>query len=122
MESVEVARARWSTVCKLAGGLPEVEQGKTYGAPALRVRGSLVARLLEDRKSIVVNVGVEERDVLCATRPETFEVPPQQEGYSMMVVRLPTVDTEELGRLLVGSWRRSAPPTLVARYDAAAAR
>ena len=112
-----MAAVRWSTVCKLARRLPEVEEGRIYGVPALRVRGSLVARLLDDGKSIALKVGLQERAALCTTRPETFEVPADQPHQSTVVVRLPAVDMDELWRLLVGSWRRSAPPSLVAQHD-----
>ena len=109
---------RWKTVCGLARDLPDVEEGTTYGVPALSVRGALVARQHEGRKFIVLKVDLDERAALCATRPETYSVSPELENYSMMIVRLATVDPEDLRRLLVNSWRKSAPPSLVARYDA----
>jgi len=37
--------------------LPEVELSTSYGTPALKVRGKLIARLKEDGESIVVPVG-----------------------------------------------------------------
>jgi hypothetical protein len=112
---------RWKTVCSLARDLPDVEEAKNYGVPALGVRGALVARQHEGRKAIVVKVGLDERAALCAARPETFSVTPELRNYSMMVVQLATVEPAELRRLLVNSWRMSAPPSLVAQYDAGSA-
>jgi hypothetical protein len=113
-----VRGVRWKTVCSLAGDLPDVEEGRNYGVPALSVRGALVARQHEGKRDIVLKVGLDERAALCASNPETFRVSPELQNYSMMIVHLPTVDPSELRRLLVNSWRMSAPPSLVAHYDA----
>ncbi|MCA1692961.1 MAG: MmcQ/YjbR family DNA-binding protein [Acidimicrobiales bacterium] len=109
---------RWKAVCKLGRQLPEVVEGETYGVPALSVRGSLVARLLPDKKSIAVKVGLDERAALCASRPETFVVTPEFQNYSMMIVRLTTIGDGEMWPILVDSWRRSAPPRLAAEFEA----
>jgi hypothetical protein len=37
--------SHWDTVLQLARTLPEVEEGLSYGTPALRVRGKFLARL-----------------------------------------------------------------------------
>lgn len=108
---------RWKTVCDLARELPDVREGTTYGTPALSVRGAIVARQHDGKKSIALKVNLDERAALCASRPETFTVTPELANYSMVIVRLATVDPAELRRLLVNSWRMSAPPSLVARYD-----
>jgi hypothetical protein len=83
-----MAGVRWKTVVRLATELPEVEAATMYGSPAVGVRGSLIARLLDDKKSIVVKVGMDERDALCAAKPQTFQVTPEFRNYSMVVVRL----------------------------------
>lgn len=106
---------RWKDVCRLAAQLPEVQLGVTYGSPALCVRGGLVARLLDDKKSIVVKVGMDERAALCAAKPATFLVTAALENYSMVVVRLAAAEPDELSRLLANSWRLAAPPSLVER-------
>ncbi len=111
---------RWRTVCRLARELPEVQEGRTFGARALRVRGSILARLRDDKTSILLKVNPSTRAGLCAARPDTFAVTPDSEQYAMVVVRLANIEPEELCALLVESWRRSAPPSLVASYDAEA--
>src|SRR5918911_5265089 len=98
---------RWRAVCRLACRLPEVEEGVSYGARALRVRGSLVAQLSEDRRSIVVKAGVGERDALCRSSPATFAVVAGRETHSLMAVRLRSVNEAQLWPVLVDSWRRS---------------
>ena len=107
---------RWKGVCKLALQLPEVEEGTAYGVPALQVRGGLVARLLDDKKSILVKVDLRQRATLCATKPETFSITRETEPYAVMVVRLARLGPAELWPVLVESWRRSAPPDLASTF------
>jgi hypothetical protein len=108
--------ARWKTVCELGLRLPEVEEGTSFGRRALRVRGSLLAQLQPDKRSVVVKVGPDRRAALCARDPATFSVTPEVASYGL-VVRLASVDEATLRDLLGESWRRSAPPSLVARYE-----
>ena len=44
----------YDTVRKLALALPGVEEGTSYGTPALKVRGKLFVRLKEDGETIVL--------------------------------------------------------------------
>lgn len=46
--------AGWQQVLDLALRLPGTEVSTAYGTPALRVRGKLMARLLEDEQTLVV--------------------------------------------------------------------
>jgi len=109
---------RWSAVSKLARRLPEVEDGRSYGVKVLRVRGSFLARLVDEGRCIVVKVSSDERAALCARRPQTFAVPADDPAGATMTVRLNAVEPAELWPVLVSSWRRSAPATLVASHDA----
>ena len=97
--------------------LPGVCEGRAFGAKALAVRGAIVARLLDDGKSIAVKVDLGDRGSLCHSNPTAFTVPPDLHHYSMMAVRLAAVGPEELWPVLVASWRLSAPPSLVAAHD-----
>ncbi len=108
---------RWKQVSALGRRLPEVAEGRAFGAKAIAVRGVIVARLRDDGKSIAVKVDLERRQALCASDPAAFTVPPELQNYSMMAVHLGAVDADKLWPVLVGSWRRSAPPGLVAAHD-----
>lgn len=111
---------RWRAVCRLARDLPEVQEGKTFGAPALRVRGSIIARLRDDKRSILLKVDPAARAGLCAARPDTFAVTADSENYAMVAIMLRDIGEAELHELLLASWRRSAPPSLVTAYDSQA--
>src|ERR1700704_345527 len=101
-------------VRQLALALPEVEEGASYGTPAFKVRGKFLSRLKEDGETLVVRIDMDERDVLMAANPETFYITDHYRGYPAMLVRLATVDAEELRELLEEAWRRVAPKRLVA--------
>jgi len=110
--------ATWDTVRKLAGELPEVEEGTSYRTPALKVRGRMFVRLREDEETIVVWTDYDEREALTQGQPETFLVTPHYEDYPLVLIRLARVDADELRELLTESWRDRAPKRLRAAYDA----
>jgi len=49
--------------------------------------------------------------------PETFYITNHYLNYPAMLVRLSTVQPDDLRKLITESWRRSAPAKLVAAYD-----
>lgn len=110
--------ATWATVVAIGRSLPEVVESTSYGTPALKVRGRLVARLHEDGELLVVKVDPAERAALVAADGGTFVVTPHYEAHPMVLVRLATVDAAELAELVTESWRRSAPKRLLAEFDA----
>lgn len=97
--------------------LPGVEEGLSYGTPALRVRGKLIARLREDGDSLVVMIDFDERELLMHSDPQTFYITEHYRNYPAMLVRLSKVDVATLRELLDDAWRRVAPKRLVAAYD-----
>jgi hypothetical protein len=107
----------FDAVREIALALPGVEDGTSYGTPALKVRGKLLVRLKEDGDSFVLCVGFDLRDILMRTSPETFYITDHYRGYPAVLVRLSSVDPDVLPGLLEQAWREHAPKTLVARFD-----
>ena len=103
----------FEAVRQLALALPEVEEGTTYGTPAFRVRGKFLARLREDGESVVLKVGFEVRDFLMEANPKVFFNTDHYRGYPSVLVRLATVDPDELREALEDAWRFCAPKRLV---------
>ena len=64
----------FDTLRVLALALPGVEEGTSYGTPALKVKGKLMARLKEDGESVVLVVGFDNREILMQANPETFYI------------------------------------------------
>jgi hypothetical protein len=104
-------------VRKLALALPEVEEGTSYGTPAFKVRKKFLSRLKEDGETLVIRIDFDERDILMTANPETFYITDHYRGYPAMLVRLATVDPDDLRELFEGAWRLVAPKRLVAALD-----
>ena len=89
--------------------LPGVEESTMYGAPALKVRGKLLACMASHKSaepgSLVVLVGFEARDALIADDPRTYYIKPHYLDYPSVLVRLAIIDREALRDLLRGAWR-----------------
>jgi hypothetical protein len=88
------------TVRKVAMAFPGVEEGTSYGTPAWRQRGRLLARLHQDGESIVLKVGDETRDHLLQADPRTFFVTDHYLGYPTVLARLNRLSALDLRKLL----------------------
>lgn len=99
-------------------GLPDVEEGTSYGTPAFRVRKKFFVRLREDGDTIVVKSDYDEREALMQANPEVFHITDHYAGYPMLLVRLSSVDAPSLEAVIEDSYRRVAPKTLVSKLDA----
>jgi hypothetical protein len=104
----------WDAVRQLALALPGVEDGTSYGTPALKVAGKLLVRLREDHQTIAIRVELAAREVLMGTRPDTYYVTDHYRCYPWMLVRLSSADPGDLRDLIREAWRRNAPRRLVA--------
>jgi hypothetical protein len=104
----------WNAVRRLALTLPGVEDGTSFGTPALKVAGTLLVRLREDHQTIVIRVELAAREVLMGIRPESYYVTDHYRCYPWMLVRLASADPGDLRDLIHEAWRRNAPKRLVA--------
>jgi hypothetical protein len=109
----------WEDVRALGLALPGVVEETSYGTPALKVSGKLLARLKEDGETLALRVAFEERQALVGSRPDVFFVTPHYENYPMVLVRLAAVDLAELRELLEGAWLERAPKRVAAAWEAA---
>jgi hypothetical protein len=101
--------AAFAVVRAIGLDLPEVEEGTAYGAPALKVRGKLLACMASHKSaepgSLVVRMGFEARDALVSDDPGTYYLTPHYQGYPAVLVRLAVIDREALRDLLRSAWR-----------------
>ena len=93
--------------------LPGVEEGLSYGTPALRVGKKLLARLKEDGETLVLKIGFDEREMLMEAEPASFFITDHYRGYPSVLVRLANVHPATLARLLEQAWREAAPKRLL---------
>src|SRR5579864_7782964 len=91
-------------VRKIGLALPGVEESTAYRAPALKVRGKLLACVPTHRSaepgSLAVRVDFEDRAELLAADPEVYYVTEHYVGYTAVLVRLSRVNAEALRDLL----------------------
>ncbi len=109
--------ATWETVRELASALPEAEESTSYGTPAFKVRGKLFVRFHQSGESVVILISIEEREALMKLNPETFYITDHYACWPYMLVRLSTVEKDDLRKLITESWRRAAPAKLLAAYN-----
>ena len=107
----------WDDILELAADLPEIENGTSYGTPALKVRGKFMARLRDEGSVLVVRCDLDEKPFLLEANPDTLFTTPHYDGYGAVLVRLDAVPSDELRELLIDAWMMAAPKRLVAQFD-----
>jgi len=106
-------------VRKFALAWPEVEDGTSYGTPALKVRKKLLARLKEDHDSLVMpGVPQDEREMLVESRPKLFYFTDHYRDYPIVLIRLSKAARADVEPLLLRQWRALASKAAVKEYDA----
>lgn len=102
-------RITFATVRELGRALPDVEEGTTYGSPALKVRGKMFACLAVHRSadpdSLAVRIDFHQRDELMAADPQTYYLTDHYVNYPVVLVRLTRVHHDALRDLLLMAWR-----------------
>jgi hypothetical protein len=96
----------------------EVEDGTTYGTPALKVRKKLLARLREDNDSLVMfGVPPDEREMLIESQPKIFYLTDHYRDYPMVLIRLSKARRTIVEPLLHRHWRTLASKKAVKEFD-----
>ncbi len=106
-------------VRKMALAWPEVEDGTSYGTPALKVRKKMLARLREDHDSLVIpGVSLDEREMLIESQPKVFYFTDHYRDYPMVLIRLSKARGAIVEPLLRRHWRTLASKKAVREFDA----
>src|SRR5580692_9649181 len=92
-------------VRKIALKFPHVEDGRSYGTAALKVKKKFFVRLKEDGDSLVIGMPFEQREALMAEDPATYYITDHYLKYGYGAVRLWKVSEEALRDLLKGAYR-----------------
>ena len=100
---------------------PDVEDGASYGTPALKIRKKLLARLKEDGDSLVIpGVPQDEREMLVESQPKLFYFTDHYRDYPIVLLRLSKAKRANVEPLLRRHWRTLASKAAVKEYDAEA--
>ena len=108
-------------VRRIALALPETDEHPSYGGrPSWRVKKKFFLGLRTDAEGgLVAKVAdVEEKAALLDAEPEKFFTTPHYDGYPMVLVHVHAVDLGELEEIITESWRLTAPPRVLAAFDA----
>jgi hypothetical protein len=88
---------------------PEVDDGTSYGTPALKVRNKMLVRLKEDGDSLVMpGVPQDEREMLVESQPKVFYFTDHDRDYPMVLIRLSRAKRATVEPLLRRQWRALA--------------
>ena len=109
----------WDDVVAIGVALPAVEVGTAYGTPAMRVKGTFMCRLREDRETLAIRCDPGERPLLLDAHPGVLFLTPHYDNSPMVLVALPRADEALVRELVEDAWAERAPRKLVAAYRAA---
>jgi hypothetical protein len=90
----------------------------SYGTPALKVRGRLLARLHQSGECLVLRADLLDREILLQSDPRVFFITDHYRDFPWILVRFASVDYRALPDLIERAWRLVAPKSLVSRRDA----
>lgn len=85
--------------------MPGVEDGTSYGTPALKVKKKLMIRLREEGDVIVVKMPFDLRAELVEGDPETYFITGHYADYEWVLVRLTRLSPAALPDLLRTAYR-----------------
>ena len=98
----------WEEVVAIALALPGAELSRSYGRPALKVRGKAFAATGKADDHFVLMAELDEVDILMETEPQAFFQTDHYKGWPAVLVRYATADPERIAALLERAWERRA--------------
>jgi hypothetical protein len=108
----------WEDVRALALELPDAREEPGPEATFFSVRTKWFAvRSRYEENALVVRVDLDERQLLIASNPRAYLLPPRFERRSYLLVRLDEVPLDELRERLLDSWLLAAPKRLAASAE-----
>jgi len=115
----ETFTVTFDDVRKISLAWPEVEDGTSYGTPALKVRKKLLVRLKEDGDSLVMfGVPPDEHDMLVESKPKVFYFTDHYRDYPVVLIRLSKTTRATVEPLLRRQWRTLASKRAVKWFEA----
>jgi hypothetical protein len=99
----------FDTVREIGLALPDVEEGTTYGSPALKTGGKMFTCMAVHRSaepgSLAIRIDFDQRDELMAADPDTYYITDHYVNYPSVLVRLSRVNRDALRDLLLMAHR-----------------
>jgi len=111
------ALATFDDIREIARALPGVVDGISYGTPALKVGGKLLARLHQSMGCVVLRSELLDREILVQSAPDAFFITDHYRDYPWILLRLGVVEKSVLPDLIERAWRLVASKTLLKKLD-----
>jgi hypothetical protein len=103
---------------KLASRLPGVEVGTSYGTPAIKVKGKLMARFRSEAEGwLAVRCDFLTREMLLQAAPQVFHLTDHYKDYPMILVDLSAIQKAALVDILEQAWRLTASKKAIREFD-----
>jgi hypothetical protein len=103
----------FETARQIGLALPDVLDGTAYGAPALKLRGKLIACVPTNKSaeahSMMVNIDLELRAELLRQHPDIYYITEHYAPHPAVLVRLSKITRTDLKELLRDACRFVAP-------------
>ena len=101
---------------RLAGHLPGIETGTSYGTPALKVATKLIMRI-KDADTLVLMAPLDEKERLIEMAPEIYYETDHYKGWPALLIRADAIDDAELQQRIADAWHLKAPAKLRKALD-----
>jgi len=111
------ALTNFDDVREVAHALPGVVDGTSYGTPALKVGGKLIARMHQNMDCLVLRTDLLDREILMQSAPDAFFITDHYRDHPWILVRFGVVEKRALPDLIERAWRLVASKTLVKKHD-----
>jgi hypothetical protein len=98
----------FDAIRKMAMALEGVEEATSYGTPAFKVGGTMIARLRDDIGALVVRMSIEDRAELIAADPQTYFITDHYLEYPYILVNLARANPDAMRDLLRGASRSAS--------------
>lgn len=98
----------YDDIRRVALKLPDVQEGTSYGTPALKVKGKLMIRLHDDGDKIVLKMPVDRREELMSGDPETYFITDHYRDYPCVLVSLAKIRPDAIRDLLLIAHRAAS--------------
>jgi len=95
--------------------LPGTNEKPCFSTPAFYAGKKIFARLKEDGETLVIQSY--EREKWIKADPETYFVTDHYLNYDYMLIKLKSVDPEELKKLLINAWCNRATNKLIKEFE-----
>jgi len=108
----------FARVLTIARRYPGVEESRSYGTPAIKVKKKFMARLRSEAESgLAIRCDIMERDMLLMAAPDVFYITDHYVNDAMILINLESVRWDAMTDIIERAWRMAATPKLIKEYE-----